>query len=86
MNGSKSGQPNSLKKIYQSQRMSVKSAIREELEDRGQSYQRFSYWLNKVDDSGLMEIPFILKEIVCKNISAAELLFKLPSLPTETVE
>ncbi|MCE7061229.1 hypothetical protein [Dyadobacter sp. CY343] len=79
MNGGNPVQPNSLKKLYNLQRMSVRSAIREELEDRGQTYQRLAHWM-KVDDAELIRIPLILKEIVCKYIPAAEPLFKLPEI------
>jgi len=80
MNGEKTGQPNSLKKLYQAQRMSVRSAIREELIDRGENYQRLAYWLNRSSDSEMIGMPFILKEIVCRNIPAAEVLFVLPEI------
>lgn len=80
MNGEKTGQPNSLKKLYQAQRMSVRSAIREELTDRGANYQRLAYWLNRASDSEMIGMPYILKEIVCRNIPAAEKLFVLPEI------
>ena len=85
MNGEKAVQPNSLKKLYNLQRMSVRSAIREELDDRGQTYQRLAHWMNKPDDAELIGIPLILKEIVCKHIPAAEILFRLPELKSTQV-
>jgi len=85
MNGAKAVQPNSLKRLYNSQRMSVRSAIREELEDRGQTYQRLAHWMNKSDDAGLVGMPFILKEVVCKHIPAAEPLFRLPEIKPEPI-
>ncbi|MEO6284029.1 MAG: hypothetical protein ABIN80_18685 [Dyadobacter sp.] len=75
---------NGLKLLYTKQPVSVRSKIREDLEAHGQSYQRLSYWINK-GEVDLLEMPTILKQIVCENIPAAEDLFKLPALKSETV-
>lgn len=72
---------NGLKQLYIQLPVSTRSKIREDLVARGQKYQRLSYWINK-DDVDLLEMPTILKEIVCANVPAAEQLFKLPELKT----
>ena len=75
---------NGLKQLYVKLPVSTRSKIREDLEARGQTYQRLNYWINK-ENADFLEMPTILKEIVCLNIPAAEPLFKLPALKTNRV-
>jgi len=73
------GDMNGLKQLYSKQPVSVRSKIREDLEARGLTYQRLSYWINK-ENAVFFEMPLILKQIICSNIPAAEKLFELPEL------
>jgi hypothetical protein len=75
---------NGLKQLYVKLPVSTRSKIREDLEARGENYQRLSYWINK-EKADFLQMPTILKEIVCNNIPAAEPLFKLPDLKPDRV-
>lgn len=70
---------NGLKQLYVKLPVSKRSKIREDLEAMGQKYHRLNYWINK-EDADFLEMPTILKEIVCQNIPAAKPLFRLPDL------
>ena len=74
---------NKLGTLYQGQKRSVRAKIQEDLAAAGVSHQRFYNWTVK-PDTKMVEMPTILKTIICKNIPRAEALFKLPnhSVPT----
>ena len=68
---------NRLGKLFYKQPGSVQLKIKEDLQLYSQKWGRFRYWFTVADDN-LVEIPTILKTIVCRNIPQAEKLFKLP--------
>lgn len=69
---------NKLGKLYQQQRRPVRAQILEDLAAAGVSHQRFYNWTVKPDNR-MVEMPTILKTIICRNIPKAESLFRLPS-------
>ncbi|TDB60064.1 hypothetical protein [Arundinibacter roseus] len=71
------GKPkNKLGLLYKRQLRSVKAKVLEDLAAAGISHQRFYNWTVKPDHK-MVEMPTILKTIICKNIPKAEELFKI---------
>ena len=75
---------NRLGKLFYDQPGSKQLKIKEDLRAYSQKWGRFRYWFT-VDNSNLVEIPTILKTIVCRNIPQAEKLFKLPDPEVPTL-